>query len=113
MEPHPKYPPTHRKDYAGQIKPTDAVKVIARRYTEMAFARLANIAENSPNHVAVVNAIKEILNRGWGTCHPMAESETKPGTNIQVVFGERPKVTVIENDTTATIEDDDDDTADE
>lgn len=91
----------------GLVAKEDAIRVISRRMTSMALFTLGNICEHSKNDSARVSAAKEILDRAWGKSHIIAEGETKPGTQIQVVFGEKPKISVIEN--AATLEPDDDD----
>lgn len=95
----------------GLVAKEDAIRVISRRMTSMALFTLGNICEHSKNDSARVSAAKEILDRAWGKSHIMSEGETKPGTQIQVVFGEKPRISVIEN--TATIEPDDDDLEDQ
>lgn len=89
---------------------SDALRFMARRATSMALSTLAAICEKGKNETARVAAAKEILDRGWGKSHVLAGDDPRPNQQIKVVFGERPKVQVIDGQSAN--EDPDDETTD-
>lgn len=67
----------------------------ARKYTDLALEALVEVASQSKNLAAKVDAAQELLTRGYGRPHVQQDGKEKtPATKINVSFGEGSQATI-------------------
>lgn len=110
-----KYPIMTREQQAERhrhaistLKDANILTRLARRNLPAAFAAHMEIITTSKNDSARVKAIKELYELAVGKAYAGKEAEQKPGANITVNFGRRPKNVVIDADVEDTDDDNDD-----